>query len=334
MIVSRYRGYGGHEIVINNLCKGLAKLGHEVSIGAFFFDKNPPPEIHMVRLKRFHAWEWLHDASFDIYHSHQTQVNYYSLLSNKPFIFHCHGASSSIQEINLRLCMILCKQKISRTICVSKSCLKQFHTITNCEAEIIYNGVDTLSLNPSLRRPYTKGDPQLLFVGNLYPHKNVGGLILMMMKIIREYPKAQLQIVGTGDDHQNISSLIEKHDLKDHVDILGSSSEEDLKHRIASCDIYVSASEWEMFGLPVLEAMACAKPVLLSDIPAHRELIESSGGGLIFSLDNTDGITKKIADLCSRSKDIGNKGREFAEKCDWHVACENLSKMYNVLLNR
>lgn len=332
MIVSRYRGYGGHEIVINNISKGLIKLGYNVTIGAMAFDQNPPSDIDVVRIKRFGYWDWLNDKSFDLYHSHQTHTNYYSIFGKKPFVFHFHGASNTIQELNLKLCMSLCKHKISRIMCVSNSSLEQFYNITNCESEVLYNGVDTDLLNPSLPRPYSKGDPQLLFVGKLYHHKNVRTLVLGMPSVLSQYPNAHFQIVGSGEDYQSIAALIREHKLQANVELCGSCSEDELKHRISSCDIYISASEWEMFDLPALEAMACGKPVLLSNIPAHRELIEGSGAGLIFNEVNE--IPRKIAEIHANSQAMGNNGRIFAEKRDWRVASKNMSKIYDNLLNK
>src|SRR2546426_2286350 len=91
MVISNYRALGGHQTVINNLCKGLYKIGYNISIGAFSFDQNPPDNIEKINLRKFRSLEsnmrtGKHD--FDIIHSHQTQMNYYSLLTQKPFIFH------------------------------------------------------------------------------------------------------------------------------------------------------------------------------------------------------------------------------------------------------
>ncbi|MGI0012671.1 MAG: glycosyltransferase family 4 protein, partial [Nitrososphaera sp.] len=53
MVVSHYRGFGGHEMVMNNLCSGLVKLGYDVSIGAFTFARDPPENIQKKKLSRF-----------------------------------------------------------------------------------------------------------------------------------------------------------------------------------------------------------------------------------------------------------------------------------------
>jgi hypothetical protein len=105
MVISNYRALGGHQTVINNLCNGLYKIGYHIAIGAFSFDQNPPDNIERVDLKKFRSLESNKHTGkydFDIIHSHQMQMNYYSFLTQKPFIFHYYGASNRIQKIAIR----------------------------------------------------------------------------------------------------------------------------------------------------------------------------------------------------------------------------------------
>jgi hypothetical protein len=105
MVTSNYRRFGGHERVINNLCNGLRNIGYNMAIGAFSFDQNPPDNIERVDLKKFRSLESNKHTGkydFDIIHSHQTQMNYYSFLTQKPFIFYYYGASNRIQKIAIR----------------------------------------------------------------------------------------------------------------------------------------------------------------------------------------------------------------------------------------
>ena len=51
IITRKYYGSGGHDIVINNLCHGLAKLGYKPIVGSFSFEKDPPDGINKIKLK-------------------------------------------------------------------------------------------------------------------------------------------------------------------------------------------------------------------------------------------------------------------------------------------
>src|SRR5919106_528600 len=215
MVVSGYR-VSGHQTVINNLCSGLYKLGYNVAIGAFSFDQDLPDNIEMVNLKNFILKSSRYSSNrydFDIIHSHQPKLNYYSFLTQKPFIFHYHGASNRIQKISLKVSSYLCRNKISKIIGISNAAINDLRNIlgefifSTLSSSVIVNcGVDTRYYHMGLPRPYKMGDPQLLFVGNLYPHKNVIRIIKAIPKIIKFYPEVHFQIVGNGEEYQNLEN--------------------------------------------------------------------------------------------------------------------------------
>jgi glycosyltransferase involved in cell wall biosynthesis len=343
MVVSNYRRFGGHETVIDSLCNGLQNIGYNMAIGAFSFDQDPPDNIEKVRLKKFRSLESgsnnISKCSFDIVHSHHTQMNYHSLLTSKPFIFHYHGASDIIQKINLMTSTLICRNRISRIISVSNAAFNHLIDIvgkricSKIPSNRVHNGIDTTYYHVGLPTPYKKGDPQLLFVGNLYRHKNVIRLIEIMSDIIRSYPNAYLQIVGNGHDYQILDKEIKRKKLENKIELVGRVSDEDIRLRYSSCDIYISASKWEMFGLPLLEAMACGRPVLLSDIPSHREILEASNAGRLFSLsDDATKICSMLKDVCDNRGSFGSAARRFVENHDWSVVCDRMAGIYSQIL--
>jgi glycosyltransferase involved in cell wall biosynthesis len=340
MVVSNYRMAGGMEVVINNLCSGLNKIGYNVAIGAFSFDRNPPDNIEKVNLKRFTSLTSnnISKYDFDIVHSHQSQINYYSHLTPKPFIFHFHGLANRIQEINLKVSTLVCGNRISRIISVSNTALNLLTNtvgkgvLANIPSDVIYLGVDTKYYHTNLAQPYRKGDPQLLFVGNLYPHKNVTSIIEAMPDITKIYPDAHLQIVGNGDDYQRLNYEIKKKKLENSIELVGMAIGEKLRLRYSSCDIYISASKLEAFTLPPLEAMACGKPILLSDISAHKELIEESNAGRTFSLLDNSSIPTKIREVYDNRRILSSSARRAAEKFDWSAICDRIARVYDEMI--
>jgi glycosyltransferase involved in cell wall biosynthesis len=340
MVIRYYLGVGGVETVINNLCNGLLKIGYNLAIGAYSFYQDPPDNIEKVNLKKFRSLTSNNRSAydFDIIHNHNPSMNYYSLLTSKPFVFHYHGSSNRIQEMNLKMSMLLCRNRLARVIFVSNSALNHLTNIvgkrvsSKIPSDVIYNGVNTSSYHTNLPRPYVKGHPQLLFVSNLYPHKNVLSIIEAMPEIIKLYPDVHLQIVGDGKDYQRLSHKIREKKLENSIELIGSVSEEDLILRYSSCDIYISASKFETFNLPSVEAMACGKPVLLSDIPPHKELLEASNAGLTFSLLDNSSICKGLNDVYDNRKSFGAAARVFAERNDWSGTCQRIARIYEHIL--
>jgi glycosyltransferase involved in cell wall biosynthesis len=222
MVVSDYR-VSGHQTVINNLCRGLYEIGYNVGIGAFSFNNDLPDNIERVNLKRLRSLESNRynnsKYDFDIIHNHHPKMNYYSFLTQKPFILHYHGASNRIQKVNLRVSSYLCRKRLSKIIGISHAALIDLRNIVgeyNFSAlpppVTINCGVDTKYYHMGLPRPHKKGDPQLLFVGNMYTHKNILRMIRAIPEIAKFYPDVHFQIIGNGDEYQKLEKDIKKKD--------------------------------------------------------------------------------------------------------------------------
>jgi len=333
MVVAKYPATRGHTTVINNLCKGLSELGYETAIGAFSFDEDPPFNIKKVLLNKFKLRrKGVASLDFDIIHTHQPRVHYYLLSKKptKPIIFHYHGAANKIQEINFKLSMKLYKKNISKIISVSKTGIEQMEKmIGHITAEVIYNGADTNFFNTNLPSTFKKGEPQLLFVSALHKYKNADILIEAMPEILKKFPNAHLQIVGTGEEVPRLKNLILNTKLENKVELTGKIDNDELRLRYSSCDIYVSASTFEVCPIPTLEAMASGKPLVLYDIKSHKEIIESSAAGVVFSSFNKNEICKQIVQVLNNKKQFSLAARNFAEKHDWKNICKQMAKIYD-----
>ena len=335
MIVRKYPADFGHTTVINNLCIELKKMGYKAGIGAFDFTSKPPENIEQVKLDKLQLF--LHGVkvlNYDVIILHQSYPSYYLLTKkpNKPIILYYHGASNRIQRINFKISMMLYKNKISKIMAVSQAGINQMKKmIGDISANVIYNGVDTNFYHPELPQPFKKGEPQLLFVSALRPYKKASILIESMPELLKKYPMAHLQIVGTGEEKLALESLKKKLKLESNVELTGKIDDNELKLRYSSCDIYVSASTFEVCPVPTLEAMACGKPLVLFDIEPHQEIIKISNAGKIFSFKkNSDFIT--ILDEVYKNKDsFRTSALKFAKTHDWKTITKQLIEHFENL---
>jgi glycosyltransferase involved in cell wall biosynthesis len=87
-----------------------------------------------------------------------------------------------------------------------------------------------------------------------------------------------------------------------------------------------------MFDLPPMEAMACGKPALLSDIPAHREIFGPSRAARLYSLVDNSDICGALRELCDNGSILGPVARRFAESYDWSVICNQMGKVYETMI--
>lgn len=333
MVVAKYPATFGHTSVINYLCKELNDLGYRAAIGAFSFDSNPPFNIEKIKLnKRKLLTSGVESLDFDIIHPHQARVLYYllSVKPNKPIVFHYHGASNKIQETNFKLAMWRYKNRISKIISVSHAGISQMQKLTkNISAEVIYNGVDTAKFNNQIPPSHKKGNPQLLFVSGLRKYKKTRILIDSMIEILKEFPNAHLQIVGDGEDKTTLQNVISKQKLNQNIELIGKIDHDELKFYYSSCDIYISASTFEVCPVPTIEAMACGKPLVLFNIEPHAEIIKASNAGKLFS--STDDIVSTISEVFENRQSFSDYAKKFGQNHDWNIIAKQVSKIYDKL---
>jgi len=332
---SEFQHTGGHNVVINNLSREICKLGYDVTIGAFSFKDLPSDGIQHIEIKKNPIDNKNWQNKFDLIHNHETKLNYYSLRTKTPFIFHYHGAMGKVQKINLQTSIKLCQKHISEIIAVSDSSLNDIsdHMKEKISSQVIYNGVDNNFFNINEFQNYRKGEQELIFVGNLINYKNIEFLINAIKELRVDFPKIHLQIIGDGKDKENLFNKIKSLELENNIELVGKiNSREEIRSRYLSSDVYVSASMTEACPLPPLEAMACGLPVFLSEIPAHKELIEKSSGGLNFSLENKDDLINKIPEIFHKKKDFGIHSKSFAKNNDWENVAKKVVLIYKKLI--
>ncbi|MAG15632.1 hypothetical protein CMO88_01070 [Candidatus Woesearchaeota archaeon] len=135
--------------------------------------------------------------------------------------------------------------------------------------------------------------PVILFVGRLSPHKGVH-LLLKAFNIIKKEIDATLVIVGkpTFDKYsKKLMKLSKNH--RDSVVFTGFVSDEDLPYYFGACDLYATATLWEGFDIPTVQAQMCGKKVVAFDVGSHPEVVKK---GILVK----DGDVKGFADAVKR----------------------------------
>jgi glycosyltransferase involved in cell wall biosynthesis len=144
--------------------------------------------------------------------------------------------------------------------------------------KVVYAKVDRKKFHPGVsgarirKKHGLKGEPAILFVGRISPHKGVH-LLIEAFRIVRQSrSNAKLLIVGkpTFDGYyRHLRAMSDRH-----VIFAGFVDDGELPEYYAACDVYATASLWEGFDIPVVEAQACGKPVVAFDVCSHREVVK------------------------------------------------------------
>jgi glycosyltransferase involved in cell wall biosynthesis len=144
---------------------------------------------------------------------------------------------------------------------------------------VIHNGLDLnqASPQPSVEREiaqkYELPERFLLFVGTIEPRKNLLTLLEAARILVDEHWDGELLLAGaSGPKDHEFKNAVRQLDLRHRVRMLGYVPPADLRTIYRRARGLVNPSIWEGFGLPPLEAMACGIPVIVSEVPAHREV--------------------------------------------------------------
>ena len=148
--------------------------------------------------------------------------------------------------------------------------------VTHLAAENIYYPMDRNTAKQLLQRKYGIDFDFILYLGGFSPRKNIKGLIEAYYKIYRKLSKPQkLVIVGKhGKSYDDYRQLVNKLGIDDYVVFTGYIPVNDLPIFYNGASLFVYPSFYEGFGLPPLEAMACATPTITSNVTSIPEIVD------------------------------------------------------------
>nr|BCN19448.1 putative glycosyltransferase [Vibrio metoecus] len=175
---------------------------------------------------------------------------------------------------------ILLKINLKRTfklITVSESSLTSICEIfgehLRSRASIVYN-----CFEPNLEKHecyFSTGSntKKILYTGGYESRKNIDFMFEVLSNLRREVP-VELYFTGNFEGSKELNSLVAKYNLSDVIKFTGLLTTEELSKHYSSCDLVLNLSLCEGFGRSNLEAVQYNKPLVCSDIPVFRELVE------------------------------------------------------------
>jgi 1,2-diacylglycerol 3-alpha-glucosyltransferase len=170
-----------------------------------------------------------------------------------------------------------------------------------------------------------------LYVGRVDKEKRIDVLLHAMSRLRRE--DIQLVIAGHGSASNEFQSLAKNLGLGDRARFTGFIPNEDLHVLLNSVDIFVMASEAELLSIASLEAMACARPLLLADAVALPELVTQGVNGYLFKPGDAADVTGYIERLAQERERWPEMGKASLEKAQYH-SLENTLNRYELLYQR
>jgi glycosyltransferase involved in cell wall biosynthesis len=197
---------------------------------------------------------------------------------------------------------------------------------------VVYQGVEFDRFFPS-RAPHSDrktNSPYILCVAGDSPNKNVGTLLQAYFSLPNSI-RGQYRLVLAGDvqKSEHLPSLIQKLGLEKHIEFTGIISDERLARLYQDAAVFVFPTLYEGFGLPVLEAMACACPVITSNTSSLPEVV-GDAGILIHPLDASaiSAAIKRVLSDPGLSERLRNAAVQRAKQFSWDRTARETVELY------
>jgi glycosyltransferase involved in cell wall biosynthesis len=194
-------------------------------------------------------------------------------------------------------------------------------------------GVDLKAFIPGKNPPANGEQFTLLSTRSWEPIYGVDILARAFVKAAQKTPQIRLIMLGNGSQGGYLRNLFSDAGLMDRVILPGQVSQADLPRYYLMADVYVSASHVDGSSVSLMEALACGRPAVVSDIPGNREWVEHGENGWWFKDGDVDDLAQSILTAVNQSKqlvDMGKAARQVAEaRADWDRNFPNLLNAYS-----
>ncbi|CAJ35479.1 glycosyltransferase family 4 protein [Methanocella arvoryzae] len=190
---------------------------------------------------------------------------------------------------------------------------------------VVNVGVDSGIFRPTEgKTPLTEGKFKILTVARLHPYKGLDTLIRAMQIVVKKAPGAVLYIMGRGPQADELKMLAADLGVSDVVRFVETPvPNTEMPAVYSSADLYVQPSVVEPYGIAVLEAMACGKPTVCSDIGGMRDTVAHGETGFLVPPSDPEALAEKIVLLAGNRERVAEMGtaarKRIVEKFDWPV---------------
>jgi glycosyltransferase involved in cell wall biosynthesis len=230
--------------------------------------------------------------------------------------------------------------KNADVLCATSNTIKEYIAqVTAKEVSVVPFGINTEIFKPEKSESLFESDKFVL--GSIKPLEtlyNIDVLINSFAVLRNKHGNLKLLIVGEGAAEPELKALVEKLGLTADVKFTGRVPFNEISNYYNMIDVLVNISEYESFGVSVIEAMACEKPVVVTNVGGLKEIVKDDSVGLKVEVGNVEETAAAIEKLVSDKelyKQIAlNSRTHVVENYDWQVNLKQMIRIYNDVLNK
>jgi glycosyltransferase involved in cell wall biosynthesis/GT2 family glycosyltransferase len=282
-------------------------------------------------------WQILNDRQIDLVYLNTSATMWAAKpakLFKAPVVAHIREDLTGIMNTVMRTKISLWSDKI---ILISKW-MKSF--IKSDKAVVVHNTVDLDDFNnlspDKIKKEFALSGKTILFVGSLEDRKGIKYLIQAFNDAFNELrawlPDTKLLVIGKP--LPGCAGYLDKlRSIAKNKDIIFAGPRKDIYHCMAACDILVCPSLSEAFGRVIIEAMACGKPVVATNVGGIPEIVDDGKTGFLVPPKDEDLLAQAIGKLLADDDLSASMGKAGREKVEEHFTTKNQIKEIERVLN-
>lgn len=205
--------------------------------------------------------------------------------------------------------------------CVSRSTLEYTHRragIPMSKLAVTPNGIDLADFDdippPPAELNIPDGRPLIASVGRLEAQKDYATLLCAAALVARRFPDVLFVIAGDGPDRNSLEAKARELGVDKNVIFTGRLA--DVRPLLALCDVFAMSSRWEGMPNALMEAMACSRPAVVTDVGGCPELVRDGVNGYVVPPTHARSLADRIVRLLDRpgaARRMGAESRRIIE---------------------
>lgn len=179
-------------------------------------------------------------------------------------------------------------------------------------------------------------EPLVVFAGRLASNKGLQHLVPAFARVARDHPRARLVLAGEDQGWRaRLRETAASLGIADRAHFTGHLPDEAYRETLAGADVFVLPSEWEAFGIVLVEAMACGVPCVATRVGGAADVVVDGETGALVPYADVDRLAEAIGALLAdpeRARRLGAAGRERAfREYAWSAVVDRTVAVYREL---
>ncbi len=355
LLLTNHLNTGGITRYVLNLSYGLKKRGHRVFVGSLpgwgekFLKEN---DISFLRLalktksilspqiifSYFILKRFIIRENIQLIHAQTRITQFLALLLSKKLNIAYVSTFHGFYRAHLIRKMLPCLGDLTIAIsrAVGQHLIDDFN-LNRKNLRVIYNSITLTPMHwcEGVDYSHLKGSPTLGIIARLSAEKGHTLLFSAFKKLIKDYPRAKLLVVGSGRKEEELKDWVSRENLTSGIIFLGNVPE--LSSLFKIVDVSVLPSTLEGLGFSILEAQANGVPVVASSVGGITEVIKDRETGILVKPGDCDGLYQGIKllleDSLLRQRIVDNARQQIEQRFSLENMVGQVESVYKELIH-